>query len=50
LLDRSASGARIRVKGPLPLRPQVRLHIDATEHLYEVPWRRGRELGLRLAR
>jgi hypothetical protein len=49
LLDRSPSGARIRVEGPLPLLPQVRLHIDNTERVYEVRWRRGRELGLRLA-
>ena len=49
LLDRSPSGARIRVEGPLPLLPQVRLHIDDTERVYEVRWRRGRELGLRLA-
>lgn len=49
LLDRSASGARIRVEGPLPLLPQVRLHIDDTEQVYEVRWRRGRELGLRRA-
>ena len=49
LLDRSASGARIRVEGPLPLLPQVRLRIDDTERVYEVRWRRGRELGLRLA-
>jgi hypothetical protein len=49
LLDRSASGARIRVEGPLPVLPQVRLRIDDTERVYEVRWRRGRELGLRLA-
>jgi hypothetical protein len=48
LVDRSASGARIRVEGPLPLLPQVRLHIDDTEWVYEVRWRRNRELGLRL--
>jgi hypothetical protein len=50
LLDRSASGARIRVDGPLPLLPQVRLQVDEVERVYEVRWRRGRELGLRLAR
>jgi T6SS, Phospholipase effector Tle1-like, catalytic domain len=50
LLDRSPSGARIRVDGPLPLLPQVRLRIDDTERVYEVRWRRGRELGLRLAK
>jgi hypothetical protein len=50
LLDRSASGARIRVEGPLPLLPQVRLQVDDMEREYEVRWRRGRELGLRLAR
>jgi hypothetical protein len=49
LLDRSASGARIRVEGPLPLLPQVRLRIDESERVYEVRWRRGREPGLRLA-
>jgi hypothetical protein len=49
LLDRSASGARIQVEGPLPLMPQVRLQVDDVERVYEVRWRRGRELGLRLA-
>jgi len=48
LLDRSPSGARIRIEGPLPLLPQLRLQVDGQEHLYEVRWRRGRELGLRL--
>jgi hypothetical protein len=47
LLDRSASGARIRIEGPLPLLPQVRLHVDDAQQDYEVRWRRGRELGLR---
>ena len=50
LLDRSASGARIRVEGALPLQPTVRLRVDDTERVYQVRWRRGRELGLRLAR
>jgi hypothetical protein len=49
LLDRSASGARIRIEGPMPLLPQVRLQIDGAEHVYQVRWRRGRELGLRVA-
>ena len=50
LLDRSASGARIRIGGRLPLLPQVRLQVDDTERVYDVRWRRGRDLGLRLAR
>jgi hypothetical protein len=37
------------VEGPLPLLPQVRLRIDDTELVYEVRWRRNRDLGLRLA-
>jgi Uncharacterized alpha/beta hydrolase domain (DUF2235) len=49
LLDRSASGARIRIEGAMPLLPQVRLHIDDAEQVYDVRWRRGRELGLRVA-
>jgi hypothetical protein len=49
LLDRSASGARIRVEGPFPLLPKLRLQLDDAEQVYEVRWRRGRELGLRLA-
>ena len=49
LLDRSVSGARIRIEGPLPLLPLVRLQLDDLEQVYDVRWRRGRELGLRLA-
>ena len=49
LIDRSPSGARIRVEGALPLLPQVRLQVDGEERRYEVRWRRGRELGLRVA-
>jgi hypothetical protein len=49
LLDRSASGARIRLEGPVPLLARVRLQVDGTERMYEVRWRRGRELGLRVA-
>lgn len=48
LLDRSPSGARIRADGPLPLLPQLRLRLGDAERSYEVRWRRGRELGLRL--
>jgi hypothetical protein len=48
VLDRSPSGARIRVEGPLPLLPLVRLRLDGGEQVYEVRWRRGRDLGLRL--
>lgn len=47
LLDRSPSGARIRVEGALPLLPQVRLRVDDAERGYKVVWRLGRELGLR---
>jgi T6SS, Phospholipase effector Tle1-like, catalytic domain len=49
LLDRSPSGARIRADGALPLLPRLRLRVDDTERSYEVRWRRGRELGLRVA-
>ena len=49
LIDRSPSGARVRVEGPLPLLPRLRLRFDGQERRYEVRWRRDRELGLRLA-
>ncbi len=49
LLERAASGKRIRVEGPLPLLPQVRLQIHRAEQVYDARWRHGRELGLRLA-
>jgi hypothetical protein len=49
VLDRSASGARIRVEEPLPQTPQVRLRLGEREQVYDVRWRRARELGLQLA-